>query len=550
MSKYISLLKVFLKSTETMKNKNKKSLISLVVLLIIGMLPLVKNIIDIINKGYDALSLINQQGIIVSLGLSFVSVMIFFFGSFYILNSFYFSESIESILYLPLKQSQILGAKFTLVVIYQYIVQGVFALPLIIVYGIKANEGIIYYIYSLIIFLINPIVPLAIASIIVMFIMKFSNVFKNKDRIKTFSGIILFIIILPLTMYIQKLAQKGISPKEFQNLVKGSSGFNLDVISNLFLSSKFASLSLINSKNISGILNLAVFILTNLLFIALFTWVGEKLYFKGVIGISAVSSKRKRLNKKEIEKLSLKKSKLRAYVEKEIKLIFRTPPYVLNGVISGVILPVIFIGSMIFGGDMKDIIPSISGNLYDSGMVSFIFIISLGIFLFLGAMNPLSSTGVSREGSSIYLNKYMPVNYETILMSKVISSFIIEGITTLIWIIPVFIVLKLPITISFSILLISIVTIIFSNLIGTVIDLNFPKLNWDNEQEAIKKNLNPFINLFLSIIIGGIIIYSSYKFNLDSPYTFIYIFSIILILDIVVYFLLKTKGQKLFESIK
>ncbi len=183
-------------------------------------------------------------------------------------------------------------------------------------------------------------------------------------------------------------------------------------------------------------------------------------------------------------------------------------------------------------------------------MVSFIFIISLGIFLFLGAMNPLSSTGVSREGSSVYLNKYMPVNYETILMSKVISSFIIEGITTLIWIVPVFIVLKLPIIISLSILLISIVTIIFSNLIGTVIDLNFPKLNWDNEQEAIKKNLNPFINLFLSIIIGGIIIYSSYKFNLDSPYTFIYIFSIILILDIVVYFLLKTKGQKLFESIK
>ncbi len=148
-----------------------------------------------------------QEAVILGFGLSVVSVVIFFFGIFYAMGIFYFSMDVENLLPLPFKPWHIMGAKFAVVLIYEYLTELIFFVPTLIAYGIKSSGGILYYIYGVIIFLLLPIVPLVIASIINMIIMRFTNIAKNKDRFRLFGGIIAMGFGVGINIYIQKFTQ-------------------------------------------------------------------------------------------------------------------------------------------------------------------------------------------------------------------------------------------------------------------------------------------------------------------------------------------------------
>jgi ABC-2 type transport system permease protein len=56
-----------------------------------------------------------------------------------------------------------------------------FILPCLIGIGIGMEAGIIYYIYSVLIFIFMPIIPSAIVAIIVLLITSFTGLMRNKD---------------------------------------------------------------------------------------------------------------------------------------------------------------------------------------------------------------------------------------------------------------------------------------------------------------------------------------------------------------------------------
>jgi hypothetical protein len=63
-------------------------------------------------------------------------------------SSFYFSKDVESLLPLPLKPRQIVGAKFLAVAAYEYLITAAIFLPIMIIYGIKSASGVLFYIYG------------------------------------------------------------------------------------------------------------------------------------------------------------------------------------------------------------------------------------------------------------------------------------------------------------------------------------------------------------------------------------------------------------------
>ncbi|HEY5589063.1 MAG TPA: hypothetical protein VIK86_08920, partial [Candidatus Paceibacterota bacterium] len=183
MSKFIALTKVLLKtgtqSGSSKKNKKQIKGIMLGLLLIIALTPMAIGFGKFIASAYDGLHAMGQEAVILGFGLSVVCVVIFFFGIFYAMGIFYFSMDVENLLPLPFKPWHIMGAKFAVVLIYEYLTELIFFLPTIITFGIKSSGGALYYIYGVIIFLLLPIVPLVIASVINMIIMRFTNIAKN-----------------------------------------------------------------------------------------------------------------------------------------------------------------------------------------------------------------------------------------------------------------------------------------------------------------------------------------------------------------------------------
>ena len=498
---------------------------------------------------YDGLHAMGQEAVILGFGLSIVCVVIFFFGIFYAMGIFYFSMDVENLLPLPFKPWHIMGAKFAVVLIYEYMTELIFFLPTIIAYGIKSSGGILYYTYGVIIFLLLPIVPLVIASVINMIIMRFTNIAKNKDRFRLVGGLIAMGFGVGINIYSQRFTQ-DISQSEITKMFEQGNNSLVALATKMFPSTNIAVNSLINTNNIKGFINLILFIAITLAALMIFIILGQALYFKGVMGVSETSSKRKTLSNSELIKNTTQNSSLKVYILKELKLLFRTPIYFMNCVLMNFLWPV-FILIPIFsqnsGRSQLNMITEFLQNSKTSG-------IALGAFfafmVFVSCSNSIATTAITREGKNLYILKYIPMKYKDQLMAKVLSAVVLGVAGMLMVCIIGVILLKLPLDLVLLMLIVGFLGILFTSFIGIFIDLNFPKLQWDTEQKAVKQNLNVIINMIICIALGGATVFMIYKFELTKWAAFVLIVVIYSILDLVLYYLLGTKGVKMLKKIE
>ncbi|MFA5385946.1 MAG: hypothetical protein WC364_15040 [Eubacteriales bacterium] len=122
--------------------KNKKVYMKKIgfgLIIAVSLAPTIWLYCRILIQGFDLLASIGQEGAILTLGLVLVSSIIFFFGIFYIISFFYFAADAQSLLALPLSGWQVLGARFSVILCYEYITESPFLLPPLLIYGIKTG---------------------------------------------------------------------------------------------------------------------------------------------------------------------------------------------------------------------------------------------------------------------------------------------------------------------------------------------------------------------------------------------------------------------------
>ncbi len=551
-NKLFILTKTLLKNSFGFKATGKKKVRQIIFALLIALciVPYFTGIFYFVSSMYDSLKAINQEGVILSLGIALTSFTILFFGVFYVINVFYFADDVENLLPLPLKPSAIIGSKFIVTVIYEYITEIFIMLPLLIVYSYKSGATFMYYIYALLIFILVPVVPLSIASIIVMAIMRFTSIAKNRDRFKMVSGIIAMFTAVSFNIAIQRFASKTIDPSEVQEMfIKGQNSL-IELVSRIFPGAKFAALSIVNNSNISGLINLLIFILINAVSFIIFLYIGEMWYFRGVIGISENAAKRKKVTSDELSRVSIRQSVLKAYTIKELKLLFRTPIYFMNCVLINFILPVLMVLPLITQPQNEGELDSIRVLMRSGAFEGIIVTIGFAAAIIISTFNSITPTSISREGQNFYVNKFLPVSYKTQIMAKVLSGVIISFIGVVIALISAAVFLSIPVHLIFVIAVMSLFGIVFTSFTGILIDLFHPKLNWDNEQRAVKQNLNPVFNMFLALIFGGALIWASITYSFNAVSTCGIIFLVFGIADLVLYKVISTMGVKLFGDIE
>lgn len=553
MSKFIALTRVLLKTGtrpgSNKKNKNGIKGILLGLILLISLTPIAIEFGKFVSVAYDGLHSIGQEAAILGFGLSVVCVVIFFFGIFYAMGIFYFSMDVENLLPLPFKPWHIMGAKFAVVLIYEYITELIFFLPTIIAYGIKSSGGVLYYSYGVIIFLLLPIIPLVIASVINMIIMRFTNIAKNKDRFRLVGGLIAMGFGIGINIYTQRFTQ-NINQSEITKMFEQGNNSLVALATKMFPSTKIAVNSLINTNNIKGFINLILFIAITLAALMIFIILGQALYFKGVMGVSETSSKRKTLSSDQLIKSTSQNSSLRVYISKEIKLLFRTPIYFMNCVLMNFLWPV-FLLIPIFvqeGGSSKlKMLTEFLQNSKSSGMALGIF---FAFMVFVSCSNSIATTAITREGKNLFILKYIPMKYKEQLMAKVLAAVILGVAGMLMISILGLVLLKLPLDLILLMIILGFVGILFTSFIGIFVDLNFPKLHWDTEQKAVKQNFNVIISMIICIAVGGLTVFIIIHFALTKWTVFALIVVLFTILDLLLYYLLGTKGVKMLRKIE
>lgn len=149
MNRFWSLLKMLLINSfgisglQIMNTKNRTKYLKKLGLGIIVMAALAPTLylyIWLLIRGFDLLAPIGQQGAILTLGLVMVSSIIFFFGIFYVINFFYFAADAPNLLALPLRGWEVLGARFAVILCYEYLTELPFLLPPFWSMGLKVEH--------------------------------------------------------------------------------------------------------------------------------------------------------------------------------------------------------------------------------------------------------------------------------------------------------------------------------------------------------------------------------------------------------------------------
>lgn len=552
MNNILVLTKVLLKTGKGNNNDGKSNVkkIILYILLAICFLPIVFMVVAFTASAAFAFSKIHQEALVLALGLAVSCVIVGFFGIFYVMSTYYFSQDVEQLLPLPLRPYEILLSKFMVVLAYELLTEIFFLAPLLITYGIVIKMGAAYYLYAVIIYFTLPIIPLVIDSLVIMIIMRFTNLGKHKDILKVLAGALGVAFGVGIQIVGNIAGSNSANSKMSMDEILRKTNSLADSVTKIYPSSKIVVNSLINSSNVQGIVNIVLYIAITVLLIYIMRFIGEKFYFKGVIGINQSSSSRKKISEKEIKASTTQSSSLKSYVFKELKLIIRTPAYFLNCVLINLIMPLFFIGPFLSSRDKISKIINMGNLIADPKMSSIVLTASFAFIVFISAVNPTACTSISREGINLFTTKYMPISYKTQIIGKVLSAVILNVLGIVILIVAAIGVAKIPILECLLILITGILGVLFNAFIGIFIDLNYPKLQWDDEQRAVKQNINVIICMIIGMVVAGLTAVPLIIFAQNLWLSFSILIVVYGIIDILLYVLVSKAGVKVFDRLE
>ncbi|MED4584048.1 hypothetical protein P9578_14790 [Brevibacillus choshinensis] len=509
----------------------------------IGILPMMAALVVFVTGLYDGLVQVGQESAILGLGVALTSLAIFILGLVYVMTVFYYSQDVEHFLPMPLSAKDILGAKFLVALLYEYMTSLIMIVPIFITFGVKSGGGVLYYLYALLVFIALPVIPLTLASIIVMLFMRYTNFGKSKDRFRLIGGLLAIALAVGFQAFIQRQTSgTGNNLEQVQQMIAAGDQGLLGIVTQLFPASNLAALAMFENSAWSGLGYLVAFYVVAVVGFGLFTFVGNRLYFAGVMGISESKSKRKRVEESAFQKGVKARPAWLAYAVKEWKILWRTPAYFMNCALSSIFFPLFALIPLLSRRDSAEKLAGLSDWLQGEQVGGISLAFAFAAFVVLAGTNSTSITAISREGQGFFLNKSLPIPYGQLIVAKLIPGTILTVFSMALLVVEAAWFIKLSPLFVILALVVGIPGILFINLLGIMVDLQMPKLSWSSEQEAVKQNLNPLFSMLFGAVTAGICILAAFSLDSSMIGMGLSLFILFALLDYVLYRYLLKKG--------
>lgn len=485
-----------LKYRFTREKKKRWEPILIGVAIVVSLLPLLGLYTALMLSVFAGGLMMGQPEMVLATAFVMAQLVILIFGILYIMGTFYFSKDIMSVVPLPLKPYEIIGGKFIVVMVNEYLTSVPLLLPPIIIFGVGTSQGVLYWLKSLIIMFIAPVIPLAIASLLVILLMRVVNIARYKDLLVIVGGIALIFASFLVSVLMQNVPE---NPKDIEQFFASQTSL-VDMIGSRFPPAIWAAKGL-SGGGLSGAGYFLLFLGVSVVLIIFMLWVANQVFYKALLAGQEVSRKRKTLTGAQIDKrLGRGTSPVLALLKREWKLMIRTPLYVLNGLVGSISGPLmVAILYFVRGSDPE--LAMMAESLNDPEIVPYAALGCLGLMLFTAGMNLVASTALSREGRTIWVAKMIPVTARQQVDAKFLCSYIVSAIGVLTTTLIMVILLKLPILWAIGATIVGLIGSVPLAALNLLIDVFHPKLVWNSEQEAMKQNMNGGIGMLISFIV-------------------------------------------------
>jgi ABC-2 type transport system permease protein len=478
------------------REKKDRWILPIFGLAFIGMLPAFYGFVLLIRNGYHLLKPMGQERALLTLGILSGQILILIFGIYYVISAFYFSRDLDILIPLPVRSSEVMLTKFTIILVNEYLTVSFIVLPVFIVFGVLDSRDIGYWINAIVVYLALPVLPLAVISALVVAMMRFINITRKKDFLILIGSIALLVVGFGFPILVGQVGKSDISAQDVALFLSSPNSLP-NRVGAWFPPSIWATKAIAGGFSAEGLMNLSLFLGTSLLFLGAMIILAEQLFYKGLIGLAETSARRRLLTRDQMSRrISSGRHAVAAIFLRELRIMNRTPVFLLNGVLIVVIIPAFYIfmaesGPGIFGTAFRNFIAS--GDPLP---------LMLGLALFMtlcGCVNGTASSTFSREGAQFWISRVIPVPPREQIAAKFLHSYLMGILGIAAASIALFTILPLKPPLLLASTGLALAANALMTAVGMIIDLARPLLDWANPQKAIKQNLNVLLAIFADI---------------------------------------------------
>ncbi|GGG02126.1 hypothetical protein GCM10010912_53690 [Paenibacillus albidus] len=455
-----------------------------------------------------------------------VTSIVGFFTTIYKASGVLFSyKDYDLVMSLPIKTSHVVASRVLQLYVLNLFFTLIVMLPAGVVYAIKVNPETLFYLLFLMTLLFIPLLPIIAATIIGSFISWVSSRFKASRMI---SLVLTFVVIIALMV-----GSFGLNGNE---QVLADMGTELaDMIFKLYPLADMYVDAVCSYRMSSFLLFIALSVLSFMIFA---TVLGTR--YKAIhTGLTTSHA-----SSKYIMKPLEASSPFRALYKKELRRYFSSSIYVLNTSIGMILLLVMSIALLFVSSEkLGELIEIPQLSHYLSTLAPMI----VSLFVTLSCT---TSSSISLEGNHLWILKSSPISKQTILLSKVAVNLTIT--------LPVLVVSSMLLMISLRpgwiesllLLVIPLIYACYSAMMGVIVNLKLPNLEWTSEVTVIKQSAAVIVSMFIGVIsllipLGISLLLTHVNGNL----ILIGIGMIMIAVCLVMFRYIQTKGERLFRTI-
>ena len=538
MKKLISLIKACMTSDMSIfkikqkKDSNKKKTGLMIAIAFFFMM----SIWSYANMFFEKMAPLHLQEIVLSIFVFLVSIIVIGEGIYKTGPLLFNCKDDQLLLSLPIKRSTIFFVRVFKFYVFEVLFNALFIIPLIIAY-IRWADTISYtfFITSAIMLLILPVIPIVLSCIIGTITSSIVSRFKYKNIAQiittTFLLIGIFYVSLNLDGFFNYLTKHATTLNDFITKIYYPAGVYANLSTNF------------------NIIDLLIFIGINIVLLISTILILSKFYFK----INSRLKKVTTTEKVNINRLTIKKKAItHSLIKKEFSTFFNTPVFIINAGFGLVLFIVVAIGISI---KFNDFVPILTDKDKFNIAKDIIYNnLSLLVFLLIamaGFMTSITNSVISLEGKNINIVKSLPIKTKTILMSKIYSSLIITTPPILIGDIILFTRFKMNIIEICLLLVLSILIPLISHFVGLIVNLKYPKLDWENTAEVVKQSTSSFVSVMIGIVlmVANAMIIAKIVGKVSSTLILLLAVFLYLIIDIILYVYLINKSTKEFDQL-
>lgn len=438
------------------------------------------------NIIFEKFSPLNLNIIVLSMSVFFISFITVIEGVYKSSSLLFNCRDDQLLLSLPIRKSTVLFIRIFKFYLFELMFSSMFFIPVIISYlSWTNNVNFTFFITSFIMLLLLPIIPIIISCIIGLVITALSSRFKYKNLFQTVFSTLFLLVFFYFSFSFDK----------YLNYVMKHSNSIYNIISKIYYPAGVYA-KLISNFNL---LQLLSFIIINVLLFVIMILLLSRFYFK-------INSRLKKViitKKVNINNITIKSNSIYfSLIKKEFNTIFNTPVLIINSFFALVLFIILSIGISIKFKSFLLMISSYNNfgfsiDLIYNNLSLFVFV----LIMVTSFMTSISNSLISLEGKKISILKSLPIKTKNILMSKVYTCLIITTPVLFLGDIILFFRLKISLFESILLVILSILLPLVSHFVGLIVNLLFPKLDYENSTEVVKQSFSSFLSVMIGMIL-------------------------------------------------